>query len=94
MTKNDFKEALKDMRAHYGGASPELMELYKYNSKLIKATKKAIEELGTVTTPEVAEKTGFSTDDTFFAINALRRYYGLHLVNKRGEYPQYSYGEE
>lgn len=93
VSKEDSKIALKKMKEDYGGASPELMETYKFNRKLLKDAEKAIRELGTATTPEVAEKAGISTDNAFFAINALMRYYGLKLVNKRGEYPQYSYEE-
>ena len=93
MTKNFDKESLKQFKEYKGGPSEELMTHYKYTNKLVRAVRDAIKKQGLQTVPEIAKATGYPTHEVYFAINALRKYEDLEIVDKSEEYPKFAFKE-
>ena len=95
MTKNFDKEALKAFKEYKGGPKPELMEYYKYTNRLLKAVREAIKKQGKKTVPEIIEVLGseYKPYEIYFAVTALRRYEGLEMIDRSGEYPVFAFKE-
>ena len=90
MTKGYYRDALKALRERTGGASDELKQYHKENTKLIGDVRKALQS-GLQTVPDLSNETGYDTKRVFFAINVLRRYEKLLILSKREDYPQYGF---
>ncbi len=88
-----YKSALAEFKKRKGPASQELRDHNRKTSAMIKAVRKSLES-GKQTVPEIAEDTEYKTHEVFFAINALRKYEGLLIINKREDYPQYAFEEK
>ncbi|MHA1224024.1 MAG: hypothetical protein ACTSSG_00020 [Candidatus Heimdallarchaeaceae archaeon] len=88
--KKNYREALKVLRERMGGPNKEVSQQVKSNNNLAKQVTEAIKG-GLHTVPEIAEKIGYPTDKVLWMVNALRKYNGLELIDKRGEYPKYDF---
>ncbi len=93
MTKNYDKQKLKEFKEMKGGPSPELIEWHKATSKLLRTVREAIAKKNKQTVPEIAKETRYPQHRVFFAINALRKYEGLQIVDKSGAYPKFAFKE-
>jgi len=92
MTNSYYKDALKQFKKRYP-ATQELKNHHKSMTVLLRKVKKAVEE-GLSTVPEIAESIEERPHRVVFAINALRRWQGVEITNKRGEFPQYGVKSE
>ncbi len=93
MTRNFDKQKLKEFKEFKGGPKPELMEYYKEMNKLLRAVREAIAKRHKQTVPEIAEATGYPPHKVYFAINALRKYEHLEMIDKSGDYPKFAFKE-
>ncbi len=86
-----YKEALKKLKEEYGPPSEEIREANRARAKVVNAVKKLIKQAdGPVDVPTLAQEVPYDTQEIFYAVNFLLKYGGVHIVNKRGEYPQYA----
>ena len=88
-----YKESLKNLKNSFGGASETQLAKYKKMNLTMKVVRKSIED-GNQTVPEISEVTGIPSYEVLFAINALRRWFGLQIINKSGDYPEYQFKED
>ena len=83
------KEALKELRAQ----RKELIALAKENNKRMRAEAKPIKEAlssGPATIPQLAEKTGQSTDRVLWHVMALKKFGQVSEASQQGDYFLYA----
>ncbi len=86
-----FKTALKTLKETHGPPNEEFVASSRDRMKVVKGVEKVMKTQHLKTIPEIAEATNYPTDMIFNAINFLMKWNGLRLINKRGDYPQYSF---
>lgn len=94
MTKKNkyYREALEKLKEERGPVSDEFRERNKCRTKLVRAVSKLMHSENLKTVPAVQEKLPeYTTEEVFGAIMYLMKFSGLTMINKRGEYPEFSF---
>ena len=87
-----YKEALKKLKEERGPVDPELLARNKYRTKMVRAVSKTISDKKVETVPEMHEHLpDYTSQEVFLSVMYLMTYGDLKLINKRGDYPKYSF---